>query len=663
MLKCRCLPKRRVAKETPEPVPAPMKIAFIGQPNCGKSTIFNYFSGYKAAVSNFPGTTVKYTVSQVVFQDEAITCVDLPGVYSLTSTDQAELEARNYLLAGDADVIVNVIDASLLSRSLELTLELMSLERPLVVALNMMDEAARKGIMIDHPRLSELLGVPVVPTVAAAGRGLTELLETALVAGHTGVRPAQIVFSRDIEEEIAELTDHLDMHRAQELGLPQRFLLVKLFEDDPYLLEEVGRRHPECLPIIKNHQIILAQTHGRPPETVISSERHALSVNLFEQVAKVRPAQKPAWRDRLDRIATHKFWGYVLLVGVLSLFFQGVFRFGQSAENFLMAYLEQAQKLGQAFFGANTLTYTVADGLLMGIFGGVAIVLPYLVPFLLGLALLEDTGYLPRVAFLMDNVMHLMGLHGKSIIPFILGYGCSVPAVMSTRILESPRDRLVVSLLAILIPCSARSVIIFALVAYALGPYWALAVYFFNLLVIAVLGRLTTMLLPEVSPGLLMEIPEYRLPTWGNVLQKSWHSLKDFVVVAWPILIVGSLVLSLLKFYGLEGYFNDTLRPLTALLGLPAAVGTTLIFGIMRKELSLIMLTEALGTTHLTAAMTLTQLLTFTVFVLFYIPCASTIAALSREVGWRGAAAAVVVSLGLALGLGLLTRAFGMMVF
>jgi len=206
-------------------------------------------------------------------------------------------------------------------------------------------------------------------------------------------------------------------------------------------------------------------------------------------------------------------------------------------------------------------------------------------------------------------------------------------------------------------------VIIFALVAYALGPYWALAVYFFNLLVIAVLGRLTTMLLPEVSPGLLMEIPEYRLPTWGNVLQKSWHSLKDFVVVAWPILIVGSLVLSLLKFYGLEGYFNDTLRPLTALLGLPAAVGTTLIFGIMRKELSLIMLTEALGTTHLTAAMTLTQLLTFTVFVLFYIPCASTIAALSREVGWRGAAAAVVVSLGLALGLGLLTRAFGMMIF
>jgi ferrous iron transport protein B len=281
----------------------------------------------------------------------------------------------------------------------------------------------------------------------------------------------------------------------------------------------------------------------------------------------------------------------------------------------------------------------------------------------LGLALLEDSGYLPRVAFLMDNLMHMLGLHGKSIIPFILGYGCSVPAVMATRILESPRDRLVVAMLAVLIPCSARSVIIFALVAYAIGPYWALGVYFFNLLVIAVLGRLSTLLLKEVSPGLLMEIPEYRLPTWGNVWRKSWHSLKDFLVVAWPILIIGSTVLSLLKYYGFEAHVNDVLRPLTGLLDLPAAVGTTLIFGIMRKELSLIMLNEALGTTKLQTVLTHTQLLTFTVFVLFYIPCASTIAALSRETGWKGAAIAVLGSLTLAILLGLLTRGLGMLIF
>jgi ferrous iron transport protein B len=640
-----------------------MIISLIGQPNCGKSTIFNYFSGYKAAVSNFPGTTVKYTTSQVVYEGEELTCVDLPGVYSLTSIDPAERESRNYLLAGKSDVIINVIDASLLGRSLELTLELMSLERPLVLALNMMDEAARKGIVIDAARLSKLLGVPVVTTVAASGRGLTELLHAAVGAGRAGVLPAQVQFSRDVEEEIDSLADQLDFSFSQELGLPWRFMLVKALEDDPYVIEEIGRRDQEAVHWVKNSQKILAQSHGRPPETVISSERHALSVNLFEQVAKVKAAEKPDWRERLDRIATHKFWGYALLLAIMTAFFVAVFKVGEHAEDFLMGYLSWAQGLAKVWLGVHTLTYSVVEGLLMGIFGGVAIVLPYLLPFLIGLAFLEDSGYLPRVAFLMDNFMHFLGLHGKSIIPFILGYGCSVPAVMATRILESPRDRLVVSMLAVLVPCSARSVIIFALVAYALGPYWALGVYFLNLVVIALLGKISTWILPEVSPGLLMEIPEYRLPTVKNVARKSWHSLKEFIVVAWPILIIGSLILSLLQFYHLEVYVNDLCRPFTYILGLPAAVGVTLIFGIMRKELSLIMLAEALGTTQITTAMTLTQLLTFTIFVLFYVPCASTIAAMSRELGWKGAATAAGLSLILALILGMLTRGFGTLVF
>jgi ferrous iron transport protein B len=642
-----------------------MIIAFIGQPNCGKSTIFNYFSGYKANVSNFPGTTVNYTISQVVFKGREITCVDLPGVYSLTSGDPAELESRNYLLQEKPDVIVNVIDASLLSRSLELTLELMSLERPMVVALNMMDEAHRKGTRINTFELAQLLGTPVVPTISKRGTGLTDLLDRALETGHTKVPPAAVVFSRDVEEEVAELSDNLDIRLAQKLGLPWRFFVVKLLEDDPYLMEEVERRDPDLLHLVKNHQKILAQSHGRPPEMVIASERHALAVNLFEQVAKVTPATKPGWRDRLDQIATHRFWGYVVLMLIMGLFFQAVFRLGQYGESFFLSYLEMALNMAQERLGADTLGYyLLGEGLFMGIFGGVAIVLPYLLPFLVGLAFLEDSGYLPRVAFLMDNLMHRLGLHGKSIIPFILGYGCSVPAVMATRIMESPRDRFVVAILAVLIPCSARSVIIFALVAYAIGPVWALGVYFLNLLVIAALGRVSTWLLPEASPGLLMEIPEYRRPTWSNVLQKSWRSLKDFVVVAWPILIAGSLVLSLLKFYKLDILLNQALSPLTTtLLGLPAAVGTTLIFGIMRKELALVMLNEALGTTQLQTVLTNTQLLTFTVFLLFYIPCAATIAALSREIGWRGATVAVLASLALALGLGILTRAAGLLIF
>jgi len=488
-------------------------------------------------------------------------------------------------------------------------------------------------------------------------------LRAALSAGRAGVRPTQTLFARDVEEEIDALSDQLDFTFSEKLGLPWRFMLVKALEDDPYVIAEIGRRDSQAVHWVKNSQKILAQSHGRPPETVISSERHALSVNIFEQVAHVKPAVKPDWRARLDKIATHKFWGYILLVAVMAMFFVVVFKVGQHVEDFLLGYLTAAQGLGKVWLGTQNLAYSVVDGLLMGIFGGVAIVLPYLLPFLVGLALLEDSGYLPRVAFLLDNLMHFLGLHGKSIIPFILGYGCSVPAVMATRILESPRDRMVVSMLAVLVPCSARSVIIFALVAYALGPWWALGVYFFNLVVIALLGKVSTWILPEVSPGLLMEIPEYRLPTVKNVTRKSWHSLKEFIVVAWPILIVGSLILSLLQFYHLDRYVNDLCRPFTAILGLPAAVGVTLIFGIMRKELSLIMLTEALGTTQITAVLSLTQLLTFTIFVLFYVPCAATIAAMSREVGWKGAAAATGLSLVLALILGMLTRGFGAVVF
>jgi ferrous iron transport protein B len=636
-----------------------MKIAFIGQPNSGKSAIFNYFSGYKSAVSNFPGTTVRYLESQVVFDGQVITCVDLPGVYSITSIDQAELEARNYLLAGDYDVIIDVIDASHLGRSLELTLELLNLEQPLVVALNMMDEAERKGVRIDVPQLSRILEIPVVPTIATAGRGLTDLLQTAINYKPAWVRPEPILFSRDVEQEINNLASRLNPLHPQELGMPQRFMIVKLLENDPHLLKLVRQRHPHCLGLIWEHQNNLAQTHGRSAEKVISSERHALSIDLFEQIARVTPAQKPDWRDILNRISTHKFWGYVLLVLILGLFYQGVFRFGQYTENFLLGYLEEAQKLGRTWLGSQTLAYGLMDGLLTGIFGGVAIVLPYLTPFMVGLAILEDSGYLPRVAFLMDNFMHSLGLHGKSIIPFMLGYGCSVPAVLATRILGNLRDRLVVAILVILIPCSARSVIIFALVAYALGPYYALGVYFFNLLIVGILGRLSTWILPEVSPGILMEIPDFRIPTLANMINKTWLSLKDFMVVAWPILIIGCLVLSLLKFFGLEGYINNAFSPLTALLGLPSQVGSTLVFGIIRKELTLVMLSEAMGTNQLHTVLTHVQLLTFTIFVLFYIPCASTIAALSREIGWKSTALAMVGCFTLALTLGLITRLVG----
>lgn len=288
-----------------------------------------------------------------------------------------------------------------------------------------------------------------------------------------------------------------------------------------------------------------------------------------------------------------------------------------------------------ALIGKNTIWGELVFGLLQGISGGLAIALPYLVPFLFGLGLLEDIGYLPRIAFLMDGLMHRLGLHGKAIVPFILGYGCNVPAVMSTRILEEKQDRILAAALAVMVPCAARLAVIFGLVAFYLGPLLALAIYLFNIFVIALLGRVLTRFLPEETPGLIMEMPVYRLPTFRTIFGKAWFRVREFLVEAWPLLIAGSLVLAILSFAHISPALDWALRPVTWLLGLPRETGVPLIFGILRKELSLIMLRQALGGVDFAAVLTPLQMMTFSVFVVFYIPCLPTLTTLRRELGTR----------------------------
>jgi ferrous iron transport protein B len=306
--------------------------------------------------------------------------------------------------------------------------------------------------------------------------------------------------------------------------------------------------------------------------------------------------------------------------------------------------------------GPETFFSNVLVGVVQGISGGVAIVLPYLLPFLLGLGFLEDIGYLPRLAFLMDALMHRVGLHGKAIVPFILGYGCNVPAVMATRMLEERRDRFMAATLATLVPCAARLAVVFGLVAFYLGPEIALLIYLFNLLVIAVTGRVLSQMIPEVTPGLILEIPVYQLPTLKAVWQKTWFRAREFIVEAWPILIVGSVVLAIFDHLMLSQWFNTLIRPLTWLLGLPSSVGVPLIFGILRKELSLIMLRQALGVTDFAAGLSNVQMITFAVFVVFYIPCLATLAALKRELNTRDMLLIASLTVGIATIAALIAR-------
>jgi len=614
-----------------------MRFVLAGQPNCGKSTIFNSVAGYRAATANFPGSSTTFTFSRALILGREVEVVDLPGIYSLTSSTEDSGKAEGYLLEESYDLIINVVDASRLGRSLELTMQLLELERPMIVALNMMDEAARHGMEVDHEKLSRQIGVPVVPTVGRRGLGLKELFRRALQHAHQGEESFALTLDREVEEALEEVAELLEANGFGN-SVPRRFVAEKLLERDPHFEREIYAQHPELKKTVRGVASVLQKAHGWSADQVISGSRHAVAHCIEEETVTLeRP--RIGWREWADRVFLHPWTGGPVMVAILGLLFWVVFRVGQRLEVPLVELTDQLAAALAEKLPPETLLGTLAGGALNGIAGGVAIVLPYLLPFLIGLAILEDSGYLPRIAYILDNFMHRIGLHGKSVLPLILGYGCSVPAVLSTRILESRRDRRITAFLASFIPCSARTIVIFGLVAAYMGPWWALGIYLLNLFVVVILGNVLARTMKGASPGLILEIPELQVPNLKTLVAKTWLTLKEFITIAWPLLVVSSIVLGVLEWAHGADAVNALLSPLTVtLLGLPAAVGLTLVFGILRKELTLVMLVQALGTAHLSAVMTDGQMLTFTLFVVFYVPCVATIAVMAKELGWRDTA-------------------------
>jgi ferrous iron transport protein B len=639
-----------------DPNNAPVAI-FIGQPNCGKSTLFNAIAGHKAQTSNFPGTTVKHTHSKVNIGGRLLNVIDLPGTYSLNPADPAEKVALTHLFMETPDIIINVVDASILGRSLELTLELIEMEFPMVVALNMTDLAEKKGIIIDPRKLEALLGVPVIATVATHGRGIPELLEAAFKCLETRCLGARPKWSGDVEDEIEKLMKLLPEDIPCVAN--KRFTAIKMIESGHLFcnefLEEINPALKKSLDKIRAN---LECKRRLPAYEVIAAERHHLSQKIFEESSRVQRRKAFGWQERLDEILMHPLLGYSILLVVFLSFFLLIFKVGSPLETLLLKPFSSLKTILGARLGSRLL-FHLADGLLQGIGGGVAIVLPYFVPLLFLMALLEDIGYLARAGFLLDTFMHRIGLHGKSVSPFILGFGCNVPAIVSTRILESRRDRILTSLLIPFIPCSARTTIILALVAFFLGPYWALGFYVMNVLLVAVLGRVLSLFFKTASPGLILEIPSLKIPSLKNVFFKVYFQLKSFVQFAWPLLIVGSVVLGLIQSWHWDRAINAILSPLVVnVLRLPKELGVTLVFGFLRKELSLLMMLQALGVGYqnLLSVITRDQMIVFTVFVSFFIPCLSTFAILWRESGKKIAFLSAGLSISVAVLMSFLVR-------
>ncbi|MBZ0181015.1 MAG: ferrous iron transport protein B [Melioribacteraceae bacterium] len=636
-----------------------MQFILVGQPNCGKSTIFNHVVGYKAVVANFPGATVKYTKGNIELENQKIDVVDLPGTYSSQTTDEAELVAINYLRnSSNNSVLINVIDASVLSRSLQLTIQLASLQMPMVIALNMMDEAENKGIKIFKERLQEIFQVPVIETIGRKGTGVFELFVKAKEIYEKKQIPKNVKFDDKTEDLISKIESALE-NSKNDLRWYSRFNALKLIEKDPLLINEYKSKiHPNDFQKIEQIISSAEKDYKKPSELISSSARIEAAYRIFEKTAEVKSHDKIDIRKRIDDLLMHPILGYIFMIAILSIMFFSIFKLGSFVEPIFLDSFDLLNNYLAEQFKDNQVVASILIGIASGIGGGIGIVIPFLIPFFIFLSILEDTGYLARIAFLVDNLMHKIGLHGLSIIPIILGYGCTVPGILATRILKSKRDKFITATLTTLIPCTAKMTVIFGLVGFFISMKAAVLIYLLNIVIVGLTGKFLSKVLPEISPGLILEIPKYHMPSYTTVMNKTWFRLKEFIVVAWPLLVVGSIILELITHFNWVEGINSFIAPFTSgLLGLPAAVGITLLFGIMRKELALILLFAALGTRDVLSVMTLTQVFSFTIFVTFYVPCLATIAALARELNWKNAllisvitaVIAVLLSVGLRL--------------
>ncbi|MEW6515408.1 MAG: ferrous iron transport protein B [candidate division FCPU426 bacterium] len=617
-------------------------IALAGQPNCGKSTIFNTVGGFKVNTANFAGTSVSYAETTVCFHGRTFRLIDLPGTYSISSFDLAEKVTRDFLLSGQVDVIISVADASLLSRSLEFTLQLQEMGVPMVLALNMIDEAHRKGMQFDVERFRELTGVAALEVTAVQGKGIPELFAEAIRLAEADYRPILPQYDRDVEQCLAGILGRYPAALATP-NLSPRFVAIRLLEMDEHFGRLAREADPAFADFVDDQRRQLAELHGWPEAGVLASHRHAVVLDLYEQIATHRRGSSEGLRERVDAFITSPLGGLATLAVSLLAMFYSAFWLGDVISGWLEGPFARLSGAILAL-GAGPFE-SILMGLAQGVEAGAGIILPYLIPLLVLLALYEDTGFLPRLAFLLDGLLHRVGLHGKSIVPLIIGYGCNVPAIMATRNLDNWRDRMIAMLAIPFITCSARTVVILALAGKYLGAGWTAFMYLLGLAGAMLLAFALSRTKAGSLLGVIMDMPPLRRPYPGIIVKKIWLRLREFLVVAWPVIAIASVVLSVLSFYGFDRYVNAALAPLTSgVMHLPASTGIALFLGVFRKELALAILGTALGG-DIGAVLSHQQILVLVVFTTLYIPCLATLAALWKEGGWKTCLASAALNL------------------
>lgn len=636
--------------------PYDLTIAFIGNPSVGKSVFFSRLTGVGVEVSNYPGTTVALKKGIVKARGKTIEIVDLPGIYSLGVTNEDEKVTKQFLIEDRPDIIINVVDASRLERNLYLTLQLLELDIPMVVALNQVDLAADLGFLVDSGGLSELLGLPVVPTVATWGVGLDEVMLVALAEQNKTQEHHQVRYSQCIRQALSSLDYAFP-------SIPPIVKMAALLNDAEFV--ELCCMPPEANALLSSARRLrqnLEMEQGISVPDTVARDLYGEAGYLVDSVVS-RFEPKKNLRERVDAILTSPNFGIAVLVSALLVTFLLVFRVGGFLETWIVNEIFEPHVVLPAEAATSSMPPILRNLIvysLRGVEAGFAIAIPYIAVFYAILSVFEDSGYLTRAAFLLDNLTHKLGLHGRAVIPLVLGFGCNVPAIMAVHSLGTRREKRIASLLISLIPCSARTVIILGLVGTFVGFWPAVSIYILEVFIIAGMGLILGKSLPGQRSGFIMEMTPLRKPKLKSTLKKTWMKSREFLYIAFPLLLAGSAFLGVADALGFLSIFQDFVEPISVgLLGLPAFAATALVFGILRKEMALQILAVLAGTANFAAVMTPVQMYQFAVITTIYMPCVATIAVLKHELGTKDTALIVIFTIFLALGVGILIRIFG----
>ncbi|MCD6341757.1 MAG: ferrous iron transport protein B [Thaumarchaeota archaeon] len=624
-------------------------LALAGQANVGKSVIFNHLTGLHQHIGNWPGKTVEKAEGTLFYKGYFINVIDLPGIYSLSHYSIEELISREFIAKEKPDVVVNIVDTTAIERHLIFTLQLLELERPLILVLNMMDLAEKKGIAVDFEELERELGVPVVPMIATRGKGLTDMLDKAIELAERGFSPKVLGYGREIELRIRKLMEALD---DVDLPYPKRWIAIKLLEKDEEVQKLIKEIKPEVLKLAEKMIQEIQEVHGHDSSIAISNERVNLANYIAQKVVKISASKKLSLGERFDEIATHPVFGYLFMALVFIGVFFLVFGVGGEIAGIFEEFTENLNDVWFNFLGesaASSLGWAAVESF----FSLMGLVIPFIAPLYLILFLLENWGYLARVSFLMDSLMHKAGIHGKASIPLILGFGCNVPACLSSKIMETWRERFITVFMTTLIPCSAVTVVVMGLVGRYVGISWVIGLYVFTLLMVMLLGRLVSKMLPGEAVELIMEMPSYKAPNLKTTLIMTWLRLREYFYIAMPLVVLSGVIINALDLAGILPMISEALSPITVgWLNLPKEVGLLLIFGILRKELILLMLTSLVGTMEFSKVLTANQMITLSLVTIFYIPCIATISALFKEVGVKNALIITIAEITLAIFIG-----------